>query len=311
MLCLIFVLASLFGQESSLARDPWVGNGELTIYGSATENGTIAKRDLRDEAGRIVRTIYYALSTDSPARAHWPLRREEITEDMLVPQVLENKAYDDAGRLRWERREGEGSTREETIAYDVAGKKSHAFITWRNSSGDVYYQTDHLPDGSKRTIRCDPSGRPVGFEGDLPDDLAQAFPWGDPGAGFAFSLSVSPIRGQQECIRLVLVIRNLGRSEREAPLEIWPDIELKDSRGRVVSQTAMADQQRQRAARLQGRCGESSRLLRPSQAYTVREFDLSELYEGLTPGAYSMVVRHCVAAGASPAISNLVRFTVE
>lgn len=80
MLPLILVLALVFGQGSPTVRDPWVGKGELNVCWSETESGTIARRDLRDEAGRIIRTIYYSLSTNSPARIHWPLRREEIAE---------------------------------------------------------------------------------------------------------------------------------------------------------------------------------------------------------------------------------------
>src|SRR5436309_15555759 len=143
MLWMLVLLASVAGQEIGQIRDPWARMGELSIYSSETENGTIAKRDLRNEAGQVVKVIYYALSADSPERAHWPLRREEITEDMLVPHLLEDKAHDDAGRLRWARREGEGSIRTEQIVYDGAGKKTHTFVTWRNSSGDSYYQNDY------------------------------------------------------------------------------------------------------------------------------------------------------------------------
>lgn len=305
----ILVLASVLGQESNQVRDPWAGSGELSIYWSETQIGTIAKRELRNEAGQVTKTIYYVLSIGSPARAHWPLRRDEITEDMLVPEILEEKAYDEAGRLRWERREGAAMT-EELIAYDSAGKKSHTFLTRRTLRGDDYYQTDYLPDGRKRTIQSDTFGRPLGSEGDLPDDLAQAFEWGEPSGDFAFSLSASPLRGRQECIRFVLTIRNLRERERETPLETWPDIELRDSRGRIVPQPPRTQAQRQRAASLHGQCGESSVSLRPHGAYTVQDVDLSDLYEGLTPGAYSVVVRHCVGANARLAVSNTVRFTV-
>jgi hypothetical protein len=58
---------------------------------------------------------------------------------MLVPQILEEKAYDEAGRLRWERREGAART-EELIAYDNAGKKSHTFLTRRTLRGDDYFR---------------------------------------------------------------------------------------------------------------------------------------------------------------------------
>ena len=140
MLLTIALLASVLGQDDH-PLDPWAGMGELTIYWSETQSGTIAKRDLRNGAGQVFKTLYYILAMDSPARAHWPLRREEITEDMLVPQFLEEKDYDEAGRLQRHRREGEGSTRTELIAYDSAGKKSHTFVTWRNSRGDSHHET--------------------------------------------------------------------------------------------------------------------------------------------------------------------------
>jgi hypothetical protein len=310
MLLTIVLLASVLGQDDH-PLDPWAGMGGLTIYGSETQNGTIAKRDLRNEAGQVFKTIYYVLVMDSPARAHWPLRREEVTEDMLVPHVLEEKDYDEAGRLRWHRREGEGSTRTELIVYDSAGKKSHTFVTWRSSSGDSHYETDYLADGRNRTIQADASGRALGFEGDLPDDLAGALEWGEPSAGFAFSLSASPARGQQACLRFVLTIRNVSEREREAPLEIWPDFEVKDSRGRLVQQTSREQEQTLRAARLRGGCGESSRGLRPREAYPVRGVQLSQLYEGLTSGPYSATVRHCVGPNSPLASSNTVHFTIE
>jgi len=311
MLWMLVLLASVAGQEIGQIRDPWARMGELSIYSSETENGTIAKRDLRNEAGQVVKVIYYALSADSPGRAHWPLRREEITEDMLVPHLLEDKAHDDAGRLRWARREGEGSIRTEQIVYAGAGKKTHTFVTWRNSSGDSYYQNDYAPDGRMITIESDASGRPLGFEGGLPTDLAQAFEWGEPKSGFAFSLSTSPVRGPRECIRLLLTVRNVAGREREAPLEIWPEIELRDSRGLVLPQTTRAEQQGLRAARLRGKCGESSRLLRPGEGYTAKRADLLELYKGLTPGPYSVVLRHCVGPNSTLASSNTAHFTVE
>jgi hypothetical protein len=310
MLLTIVLCASVLGQDD-YPLDPWAGMGELTIYWSETQNGTIAKRDLRNGRGLGSKTIYYVLVMDSPARAHWPLRREEITEDMLVPHVLEEKEYDDAGRLRWHRREGEGSTWKELSVYDGAGKKSHTFVTWRNSSGDSYYETDYLTDGRNRTIQADALGRAVGFEGDLPDDFAQAYEWGEPSAGFAFSLSASPVRDQEACLRFVLTIRNVSEKEREAPLEIWPDIEVKDSRSRIVQQTSREQEQARRAARLRGGCGESSRGLRPREAYPVRDVHLSDLYEGLTSGPYSAVVRHCVGPNTPLASSNTVDFTVE
>jgi hypothetical protein len=305
------VVASVLGQESNQVGDPWAGKGELSIYSFETQNGTIAKRELRNEAGQVARTIYYALSISSPARAHWPLRREEVTEDMLVPNVLEEMDYDEAGHLRWYRREGGGSNRTELIVYDSAGKKSHSFVTWKNSSGDSHYGTDYLADGRNRTIQADASGRALGFEGDLPDDLAGAVEWGEPSAGLAFSLSASPARGQQACLRFVLTIRNVSERERQTPLEIWPDIEVKDSRGRIVQQTSKEQEQSLRAARLRGGCGESSRGLRPREAYPVRDVHLSELYEGLTSGPYSATVRHCVGPNSPLASSNTVHFTIE
>ena len=172
-------------------------------------------------------------------------------------------------------------------------------------------RNDYLTDGRHRTIQADASGRALGFEGELPDDFAQGYEWGEPNAGFAFSLSASPVRGQLACLRFVLTIRNVSEREREAPLEIWPDIEVKDSRGRIVQQTSREQEQALRAARLRGGCGENSRGLRPREAYPVRDVHLSELYEGLTSGPYSAVVRHCVGPNSPLASSNTVHFTVE
>jgi hypothetical protein len=47
MLLAIVLCASVLGHDDH-PLDPWAGMGELTIYWSETQNGTIAKRDLRN-----------------------------------------------------------------------------------------------------------------------------------------------------------------------------------------------------------------------------------------------------------------------
>src|SRR5215470_292713 len=75
---------------SSMCRGQSVLPGEeLRIYSLPTQVGTVAKRTIRDQNGRISKVIYYALKDSFNQRPY--------TEDRLQEQSIEVYRYDDQG----------------------------------------------------------------------------------------------------------------------------------------------------------------------------------------------------------------------
>src|SRR6185369_12860396 len=86
---LLLVSISAHAQE----REP---KGELRIYPRATQIGTVANREFKDDKGRIVKVIYYDYAGGSPGKFREELLREQSSSTYEYDEydcAIKSKSY--------------------------------------------------------------------------------------------------------------------------------------------------------------------------------------------------------------------------
>ena len=279
--------------------------GELRLYGRATQIGTVASREFKDDKGRVVKVIYYTGggSFEGPYR-----------EDLLREQSIHTYTYDDHDcRIKSESYEpGMKLKRTEEVCC-LDGTATPRLTTVRDAHGVKQAETRHKANGGPPTeLFFDSDGdKVVAINGGVPTDVDLAHGWGTEVAGFACGIAANRERGTQDDLRVWVTIKNISHDANGVVMISPVLVELKDITGRVVERKAPYRKQENETQSegcptylAQGAPFAGRSQLQPG-------FALGEQYDRLAPGKYSITVTYCVSAVPGPLVSNTILLEVE
>lgn len=283
--------------------EPREPRGDLTFYRSPTQLGTVAKRELRDVAGRIVETTYYV---ERPAVPGVESRPRQLTEENLTIQQYVLLSYDAIGRLAFLNRFGPDCRplSISQVRYDADGKSEGESTIWFSRHGARIVEAWGTSPGPVTGITCDETGRILEVTGPIPPNLDLPGGWGPELGGLSLRLIASRDRGRSSDLSLILSLRNRGDLEggRGITADANAPVEIRDADGRVVPRAS---------AESDSRPCDAGGGLNAREIVHVREYGIEEGWGTLPPGAYTAVARHCRPGNAEPLVSNPVMFTVE
>ena len=273
--------------------------GELRIYERATQIGTVASREFKDNKGRVVKVIYYNhvdIATND--------FREQSTRTFDYDEYgcpIRSKSYDRISKL----------TRTEEVRC-VDGTATRSLTIVRNSLGVKQGEARHTATGGTRTaLQFDSTGeKVVAMTGELPSDTDLVHGWGNVLHGFALGIAANREEGHQQDLEVHVTIKNVGNDA--GMVMVSPVlIDLKDSNGQVVEQKT--DYRLNRNQTRSNECPSYLQMAAPGagRAQTQYSFNLGEQYERLAPGKYSMTVTYCVPGVSERLVSNTIQIEVE
>lgn len=278
--------------------------GELRLYGRATEVGTTASREFKDDKGRIVKVIYYTGggSFEGPYR-----------EELLREQSIRSYAYDDHNcRIKGESYEpGMKLIRTEEVRC-FEGTAIPSLTTARDERGTKQVETRHTASGSTQTVLYfDKDGdKVVAINGELPTDADLAHGWGEMFGGFACGIAATPEKGRQKEMRVHATIKTV--SHANGGVMISPVlVELKDLSGRVIERKATRTSQENKTESEGCPTFMSQGAPFAGRAQPQIGYELGEEYDRLAPGKYSITITYCVAGMAGRLVSNTIPLEVE
>jgi hypothetical protein len=288
---------------SARAQNP-ESKGELQMYERATQIGTVARREFKDDKGRIVKEIYYTHADNSMSRFREELLREQSSRTFEYDEhdcQIMSRSYDHTLKL----------TRiEEVRCFDRTATRKLTIA--RNSLGIKQGEARHTATGGIQTIiQFDSNGeKVVAISGELPGDTDLINGWGNVLHGFALGIAANREKGRQQDLVVHISIKNVGKDAREAMVSPVL-IELKDTNGQVAKQKAAY-----RSKPNQTRSNECPSYLeqgapRPGWAQQQYTHSLSEQYDRLAPGKYSMTVAYCVSGLSERLVSNTIQIEVN
>jgi len=279
--------------------------GELTLYNRATQIGTVANRQFKDDKGRIVKVIYYTGggSFEGPYR-----------EELLREQSILLYTYDDHNcRVRCETYEPGMKLRGTEEVRCFEGNGTPSLTTVRDVRGIKQIETRHTTSGSTQTtLYFDNDGdKVVAINGELPTDADLAHGWGQMLNGLACGIAANREKGRQEDLQVHVTIKNVNHNA-QGVLMISPIlVELKDHTGRVIERKAAytREQTRIESAECPTYLGQGAPLAGRAQPQT--GYELGEQYDRLTPGRYSISITYCVSGQREKLVSNTIPIEVE
>lgn len=287
--------------------------GNLRVYESETQDGTIAVLDFRDDYGRIFLSAYYSLMLlmlDAPARNAWPHRKADIREQDLFLRTIEFRDADQQGRLVASEAFAKDGVRirRHTWEYDDAtGRKKAYSAMWANSKGDRYGETS-FSEGTQTTRTFDEHHNLLTITGDIPLDEWPPGGWGPEDGGIAVHLAVTPVSGPAAATRMALTWFDMARRQASTYHGVFPFLELRGPTGGTIRPLPQYEARlREHVSRRGGKepCDRPT----PNAENGASEIDLTETYGDLPPGNYSLVGGACL--DGSGARSNPVLMTLE
>lgn len=258
--------------------------GELRIYERATQIGTVASREFKDDKGRLVKVIYY-----SHADPYTNDFREQSTRTFDYDEYgcpVKSKTYDRKSKL----------TRTEDVRC-VDGTATRSLTIARNSLGIKESEARHTATGATQTaLQFDSTGeKVVAITGELPSDADLVHGWGNVAHGLALAIAANREKGSQQDLDVYVSIKNVGNDA--GMIMVSPVvIELKDSNGQVVEQKI--DYRLNRNQTRANECPSYLQMAAPGRgrAQPQYSFNLGEQYERLAPGRYSMTIAYCAGS---------------
>jgi hypothetical protein len=280
--------------------------GELRIYPRATQIGTVAIREFRDDKGRVVKSIYY---TGGGSSFQGP-----FSEDLLREQSIIRYTYNDQGcRIKSEVFEPGMKLRGTDNVRCVDGTATPKLTTISDARGVKQAEIRHKANGGQQTeLIFDSLGEQVvAINGDLPTDVDLLHGWGKELGGFACGIAANRERGRQEDLEVHVTIKNISH-DAEGVVMISPVlVELKDITGRVVERKAAyrRDENKTQSAGCPTYMSQGAPSAGRSQPQT--SYGLGEQYDRLAPGTYSITIAYCVSAERGLLLSNTILVEVE
>jgi len=278
--------------------------GELRLYDMATQIGTTAMREFKDDKGRVLKTIYYS---GGGGGINGPYH-----EELLSEQSIHVYAYDEYGcRIRSESYLPGMKLSSTAEVRCLDGTATPQLTTLRDARGVKQIETRHTASGGTRTILYFDSagGKVIGIKGETPADVDLLHGWGEEVGGYATGIAAKRERGRQEDLQVSVTIKNVGDRSEGALMVSLVRVELKDSAGRLVEPKAAYKNRGEVTNSEECSGGWGVPFLGRSQ--WLPSYDLGEQYEPLSPGKYSFTVTHCLSANRGLLISNTIYLEVE
>lgn len=279
--------------------------GELRLYERATQIGTVASREFKDNKGRVVKVIYYTGggSFEGPYR-----------EDLLREQSIHNYTYDDHDcRIKSESYSpGMKLSRTEEV-HCLDGTATRSLTTVRDARGIKQAEIRHTANGGTQTeLYFDSDGdKVVAINGEVPADVNLTHGWGELLNGFVCGIAANRERGRQEDLNVIVTIRNISHDMKGVVMISPVLVELKDNTGRVIERKPAYGIPKD-DARSEG-CPTYLSQGAPSAGRSQLQpgFTLGEQYDRLAPGKYSLTITYCVSAVSGLLVSNTILLEVE
>lgn len=278
--------------------------GELRIYHRATQIGTVASREFKDDKGRVVKVIYYTHADLDMSSFNEEGLREQSTSTFVYDEYgcpINSKSYDQKAKL----------TRIEEVRC-VEGTPTRSLSIVRNSLGIKEWEARHTANGgTQTTLHFDSNGEKViAVTGELPSDTDLIHGWGNAVHGFALGIAANREKGRQQDLVVQVSLKN---TSNDAGLVMVSPVlvELKDSNGQVVEQKAAY---RTNPSQIQSNdCPSYMKVGAPGRgrAQSHYGYGLRDHYERLSPGKYSMTVTYCVSGMSERLVSNTIEIEVE
>ena len=278
--------------------------GELRIYHRATQIGTVASREFKDDKGRVIKVIYYTDAGNSMSNFREESLRVQSSSTFDYDEYgcpIKSKSYDQSAKL----------TRIEELRC-VEGTATRRLAIIRNSLGIKQGEARYTADGSTQTIlHFDSNGEKViAITGELPSDTDLVHGWGNVLHGFALGIAANREKGRQQDLTVHVSLKYVGNDTGQ--IMVSPVLlELKNSNGQVIEQKAA-----HRINPYQTQYNECPSYLQmgapqPGRAQPQYQYNLGEQYERLSPGKYSMTITYCVTGLSERLASNTIEIEVE
>ena len=297
-------------------HEPMEPRGELEIYHAMTENGTVARRQLRDAHGLVTETAYYGLKPRENISIGQVVRYDfsDVTEDRLQLTRVTHMRYDGRRLILEENFSGCELESTHHTEYDPStGQKSRELTVW--SRGRRSQTIEAVREGrSPTTYFCATDGDISYVTGPVPADLPTAGGIRTLGRRSRSSHPPSAEEGPAEGLFLTLTVRNVGAASAEAPNQPYLPVEIRDAEGTDRPDASLDARHLRCSSR--GRADESRRecrgsSLEPGHAAWVTHYDVDENWGPLPPGNYRAVAKSCLPGRGEDAVtSNIANFTI-
>ena len=303
MIVSITLALLLLLSTSARAQDP-ESKGELRIYNRATQIGTVASREFKDDKGRVIKVIYYTHPDLLAGNFREESLREQSTTTFAYDEYgcpIKSKNYDHAAKL----------IRIQEVRC-AEGTATRSLTTIRNPQGVKQGEARHTATGSTQTVlEFDSNGEKViAITGELPTDTDLIHGWGDVLHGFALGIAANREKGRQQDLAIHVSLKNVSNDAGQVMVSPIL-VELKDSNGQLIEQKAAHRPNPNQT--LSNHCPSYLQMGAPSRgrAQSQYGYSLGEHYERLSSGKYSMTVTYCVSGVSERLVSNTIEIEVE
>ncbi len=297
-------------------HEPMEPRGELEIYRSMTQNGTVARREVRDADGLLVEAAYYRLKpqTDPAKSVAKNFDLSNVTEEMLALSTVMHMRYDRRRLILTEAFEGCQLRHATHVEYDPAtGTKTRELSIWFLKNRSTTIETSYEKRRPTEYV-CTTGGDISHVKGPVPSEYDPTEGFGHSVDGLALRLSPSAERGQSDGLFLTLTVRNFGAASAETPLQPYMPVEILNEAGAVLPMLPglRATFDHARAGVLyEGRRECRGSTLEPGSAAWITHYDVEETWGVLPPGTYTTVAKSCLPERGEDALtSNVATFVI-
>jgi len=192
----------------------------------------------------------------------------------------------------------------------VDGTATASLITVRNTRGIKQRETRNSEIADQQaTLQFDSNGQKViGISGAMLSDIDLVHGWGNVTNGLALGIAPSRESGAQQDIEVYLSVKNIDHSSLVMVSPIL--IELKDADGQVIYENPVY-----RPNQIEGSndCPTFLQLQAPGPGRVLiqHSFSLSERYNPLPPGKYSLTIAYCMSDVPERLGSNTIQIEVN
>ncbi|HEX7334267.1 MAG TPA: hypothetical protein VF290_22365 [Pyrinomonadaceae bacterium] len=288
---------------SAHAQQP-ESKGELRIYHRATQIGTVANREFKDDKGRVVKVIYYTgpdLDTSNLREEQLRVQSSRTTEYDEYDCPIKSQTYDQNGKL---------THIEELLCAE--GTATRRLRIARSPQGIKRGEFRHTATGSAQTgLEFDSNGEKViAITGQLPSDTDLVHGWGDVLHGFALGIAANREKGPQQDVRVHVSLKNTGNEAGQVMVSPVL-VELKNSNGQVIEPKPQYRINSNQTGF--NHCPSYLQMAGPARgrAQSQYGYGLGEQYERLSPGKYSITVSYCVQGQSERLVSNTIEIEIE
>ena len=296
---IVLIVATAVGQKSLPSDLPSSDAGEtaeLELYRMATQIGTIARRTIRDRAGRIAREVYYT-SNGAPLAA--PGEKDLRIQSIRVyfndtsGRVDHVEHWDAARRL----------ARVEQNAYDASGKLARKWYV--EADGVKRYELRFRDSSTVSELYFDDTGAYLkSLRGELVSDIDLPHGWGATSGGMACGITLSTERGRFNEFKLIVNIKNVAADYLSIDSLATPVFQLVNASGQAVP-LRKSPGSKDGPQQLYGQG-----LKHDEAGYLYPGYRLSDYFDLLPPGQYTIRILQPVPERQVVLSSNEVNFVV-